>query len=321
MLAHNGEINTLRGNINWMKSHEIRMAATTFGDQAHDVKPVIQPRGSDSAALDNVFELLVRAGRSAPMAKALLIPEATAKDDTVSEANKALYAYCNAVMEPWDGPAAICATDGRWVIAGKDRNGLRPLRVTETKDGLLIVGSEAGMTGVAEERISRRIHIAPGRMIAVDLEGGRLYGEDEIIDALAAKHDYPGWLENMVELEPLIMPGAGAARLSRRGTAPPPDRRRLHAGRPRYGARRHGQGRQGSHRLDGRRYAARLCCPSSGVRWRTISARTSPRSPIRRSIPCAKRRACRSRRASRTSAISWPRTRPRPTSSCWKARS
>ncbi len=207
MLAHNGEINTLRGNINWMKSHEIRMAATTFGDQASDVKPVIQPRGSDSAALDNVFELLVRAGRSAPMAKALLIPEATAKDATVSEANKALYAYCNSVMEPWDGPAAICATDGRWVIAGKDRNGLRPLRVTETKDGLLIVGSEAGMTGVAEDRVQKRIHIAPGRMLAVDLEEGRFFSEDEIIDQLAQKHDYKGWLENMVELEPLIAPG------------------------------------------------------------------------------------------------------------------
>jgi glutamate synthase (NADPH/NADH) large chain len=208
MLAHNGEINTLRGNINWMKSHEIRMAAATFGDQAADVKPVIQPRGSDSAALDNVFELLVRAGRSAPMAKALLIPEAAAKDANVSEANKALYAYCNAVMEPWDGPAAVCATDGRWVIAGKDRNGLRPLRVSETKDGLLIVGSEAGMTGVSEERVARRIHIAPGRMIAVDLEGGKLFSEDEIIDALAQKHDYKGWLENMIELEPLIAPGA-----------------------------------------------------------------------------------------------------------------
>ncbi|MDI7776147.1 glutamate synthase large subunit [Asticcacaulis sp. EMRT-3] len=207
MLAHNGEINTLRGNINWMKSHEIRMAAATFGDQAADVKPVIQPRGSDSAALDNVFELLVRAGRSAPMAKALLIPEATAKDANVSDANKALYAYCNSVMEPWDGPAAVCATDGRWVIAGKDRNGLRPLRVSETRDGLLIVGSEAGMTGVAEERIARRIHIAPGRMIAVDLEAGKLFSEDEIIDALAQKHDYKGWLENMIELEPLIASG------------------------------------------------------------------------------------------------------------------
>ena len=207
MLAHNGEINTLRGNINWMKSHEIRMAATTFGDDARDVKPVIQPRGSDSAALDNVFELLVRAGRSAPMAKTLLIPEAASNDDTMSAAHKALYAYSNAVMEPWDGPAAICATDGRWVIAGKDRNGLRPLRVTETKDGLLIVGSEAGMTGVAEERITRRIHIAPGRMIAVDLEEGKFYSEEAILDVLAQKHNYGGWLENMIELEPLIAPG------------------------------------------------------------------------------------------------------------------
>ena len=207
MLAHNGEINTLRGNVNWMKSHEIRMAAATFGENDRDVKPVIQPRGSDSAGLDNVFELLVRAGRSAPMAKALLIPEAVAKDTTVSEAHKALYAYCNAVMEPWDGPAAICATDGRWVVAGKDRNGLRPLRVAETNDGLLIVGSEAGMTGIAEDRIARRIHIAPGRMIAVDLEEGKLFSETDLIDALARKHDYSGWLENMIELEPLIAPG------------------------------------------------------------------------------------------------------------------
>ncbi|ESQ93120.1 glutamate synthase [Asticcacaulis sp. AC460] len=207
MLAHNGEINTLRGNVNWMKSHEIRMAATTFGDQASDVKPVIQPRGSDSAALDNVFELLVRAGRSAPMTKALLIPEAVANDTTVSDSHKALYAYCNAVMEPWDGPAAICATDGRWVVAGKDRNGLRPLRVTETRDGLLIVGSEAGMTGVSEDRILRRIHIAPGRMIGVDLQEGKFFSENDIIEALASKHDYRGWLENMIELEPLIAPG------------------------------------------------------------------------------------------------------------------
>ena len=205
MLAHNGEINTLRGNVNWMKSHEIRMAATTFGTEAHDVKPVIQPRGSDSAALDNVFELLVRAGRDAPMAKALLIPEASSPQ--MSEAHRALFSYCNAVMEPWDGPAAICATDGRWVIAGKDRNGLRPLRVTETRDGLLIVGSEAGMTGIAEDRVSHRMHIEPGRMIGVDLESGQFYSEDEILDQLATRQNYQGWLENMIELEPLIAPG------------------------------------------------------------------------------------------------------------------
>ncbi len=208
MLAHNGEINTLKGNSNWMKSHEIRMAAEAFGDFGDDIKPVIQPHGSDSAALDNTFEVLVRAGRDAPMAKALLIPEAWSHlDEVMNPAHQALYAYCNSVMEPWDGPAAICATDGRWVVAGKDRNGLRPLRVAETRDGLLIMGSEAGMTGVAENRIIAKSHISPGRMIAVDLQEGRLYGETGIIDLLAERHPYAQWLGATVDLGTVI--GAG----------------------------------------------------------------------------------------------------------------
>ncbi|RZJ42774.1 MAG: glutamate synthase large subunit, partial [Brevundimonas sp.] len=206
MLAHNGEINTLRGNANWMRSHEIRMTADAFKGDESTVKPVIQPGGSDSAALDNVFEVLVRAGRPAPMVKALLIPEAPI-EGVISDDHRALYAYCNSVMEPWDGPAAICATDGRWVVAGKDRNGLRPLRVAETVDGLLICGSEAGMTGVPDERIARRLHIGGGRMIAVDLEAGQLFDETQTIDRLAAKHPYREWLSNMVELEPLVGPG------------------------------------------------------------------------------------------------------------------
>jgi glutamate synthase (NADPH/NADH) large chain len=209
MLAHNGEINTIKGNTNWMKSHEIKMAAQAFGDFGDDVKPVIQPGGSDSAALDNTFEILVRAGRDAPMAKALLIPEAwNAKStDQMKPAHRALYSYCNAVMEPWDGPAAICATDGRWVVAGKDRNGLRPLRVAYTDDGLVIMGSEAGMTGVAENRIVRKLAITPGRMIAIDLGEGRLYGEDEIIDRLSERHPYTEWLGNMVDLDADLGPG------------------------------------------------------------------------------------------------------------------
>ena len=222
MLAHNGEINTLKGNTNWMKSHEIRMAAHAFGEHGDDVKPVIQPGGSDSAALDNTFEVLVRAGRSAPMAKCLLIPEA--QSDVLKPEHRALYLYCNGVMEPWDGPAAVCATDGRWVIAGKDRNGLRPLRVAYTDDGLLIIGSEAGMTGVAEGRITRKAHISPGRMIAVDLLEGRLYGEDEIIDNLAQAHPYTDWLSNMTALSERIIPGPeprryGREELIRRQTA------------------------------------------------------------------------------------------------------
>ena len=209
MLAHNGEINTVKGNVNWMKSHEIRMAAQAFGEFGDDVKPVIQAGGSDSAALDNTFEILVRAGRDAPMAKALLIPEAwTSKsDEQMKPEHRALYSYCNAVMEPWDGPAALCATDGRWVVAGKDRNGLRPLRVAYTDDGLVIMGSEAGMCGVAESRIVRKLNISPGRMIAIDLVEGRLYDEEAIVDKLAQAHPYTDWLGNMVELEDKIGPG------------------------------------------------------------------------------------------------------------------
>ena len=208
MLAHNGEINTLKGNSNWMKSHEIRMAAQAFGDFGDDVKPVIQPGGSDSSALDNTFEVLVRAGRDAPMAKCLLMPEAqSGLEQHGRERHQALFAYCNAVMEPWDGPAAICATDGRWVIAGKDRNGLRPLRAAYTEDGLLIVGSEAGMTGVPDSRIVRKAHIGHGMMVAVDLHEGKLYGEQEILDELAGRHPYTEWLGNIVNLEERIGPG------------------------------------------------------------------------------------------------------------------
>jgi len=216
MLAHNGEINTVKGNINWMKSHEIRMAAQAFGEFGDDVKPVIQPGSSDSAALDNTFEVLVRAGRDAPMVKALLVPEAWSHSEAVmNPSHQALYAYCNAVMEPWDGPAALCATDGRWVVAGKDRNGLRPMRVAYTEDGLVIMGSEAGMTGVAEARITRKAHISPGRMIAIDMAEGKLYDEDEIIDLLAERHPYTKWLGNMVALDETIGPGSEPRAYSR----------------------------------------------------------------------------------------------------------
>ena len=205
MLAHNGEINTLKGNINWMKSHEIRMTSDAFGAADSDVKPIIQPGASDSAALDNVFEVLVRAGRPAPMAKALLVPEAWAKSTTMPPAHRALYAYCNSVMEPWDGPAALAMFDGKWAVAGMDRNGLRPMRYALTTDGLLVTGSEAGMCALPDARVARRGRVGAGKMIAVDTEGGRFYDETEIVDKLAAKHPYEKWLENIIELESRIM--------------------------------------------------------------------------------------------------------------------
>ncbi|MBI1250722.1 MAG: glutamate synthase large subunit [Alphaproteobacteria bacterium] len=201
MLAHNGEINTLKGNVNWMKSHEIRMASDAFGRAQEDVKPIIQPDCSDSSALDNVFEVLVRAGRTAPMAKALLVPEAWAKAHTMDPRHRALYAYCNAVMEPWDGPAALAMFDGRWAVAGLDRNGLRPMRYAITRDGVLVVGSETGMCALEDTAVIERGRIGAGRMIGVDTHEGVLYRHNEIVDLLADAHPYEQWLENVIDLD------------------------------------------------------------------------------------------------------------------------
>ncbi|HXL98948.1 MAG TPA: glutamate synthase large subunit, partial [Rhizomicrobium sp.] len=208
MLAHNGEINTLRGNVNWMKNHEFKMASALFGEAGDDIKPIIQPGGSDSAALDAVFEVLVRAGRSAPLAKTLLIPEAWSKKaSTMPDAHRAMYSYANAVMEPWDGPAAIAATDGRWVIAGMDRNGLRPQRYAVTEDGMLFVGSEAGMVVLDESKITRKGRVGPGQMIALDLDQARFYEDRAIKDELASQFPYLEWTKKIVELQPIIGPG------------------------------------------------------------------------------------------------------------------
>ena len=209
MLAHNGEINTIKGNTNWMKSHEIQMTSEVFGEDGDYTKPVIQPGSSDSAALDQVFELLVRAGRPATVAKTLLIPEAWSKRVSTMPAEwRALYEYCNSVMEPWDGPAAIAAFDGRWAIAGLDRNGLRPMRYAITDDGILAVGSETGMCPLGNRKVARRGSIEPGRTIAVDLKRAKFYDSDELLDRLASKQPYTEWVKNIVELEDRIGPGA-----------------------------------------------------------------------------------------------------------------
>ena len=206
MLAHNGEINTIRGNTNWMKSHEIRMASLAFGEDSAMIKPIIQPGSSDSAALDAVFEVLVRAGRTAPLVKTVLIPESWSNKDTMPDAHRAMYAFCNSVMEPWDGPAAIAATDGRWVVAGMDRNGLRPLRYTVTRSGLLIAGSETGMVLVPESDVMEKGRLGPGQMIAVDLREGRFFHDREIKDKLAAERPYDKWVSNFKEEASLKSP-------------------------------------------------------------------------------------------------------------------
>ena len=202
MLAHNGEINTLKGNLNWMKSHEIRMASGAFGDLAEDIKPIVAGGSSDSAALDAVFEVLVRAGRNAPMAKTMLVPESWSKQAIeLPSAWVDMYSYCNSVMEPWDGPAALAMTDGRWVCAGLDRNGLRPMRYVVTGDGLLIAGSEAGMVPISENTVVEKGALGPGQMIAVDMAEGTLFHDTELKDQLAASQPFSEWVGKITHLD------------------------------------------------------------------------------------------------------------------------
>jgi len=204
-LAHNGEINTIRGNRNWMKSHEIKMAALAFGEHSEEIKPLIPAGASDTAALDAVFEAICRAGRDAPTAKLMLVPEAW-QDADLPEPVRDMYSYFASVMEPWDGPAALAMTDGRWAVAGVDRNALRPLRTTLTADNLLIVGSETGMVVVPESTIVKKGRMGPGQMIAIDLEEGRLYEDRAVKDRIAAEQPYGEWVKNFAELADLPVP-------------------------------------------------------------------------------------------------------------------
>ena len=202
MLAHNGEINTLRGNLNWMKSHEIRMASSAFGEMAEDIKPIVASGSSDSAALDAVFEVLVRAGRNAPMAKTMMVPESWSKQAVeLPQAWRDMYSYCNSVMEPWDGPAALAMTDGRWVCAGLDRNGLRPMRYVVTNDGMVIAGSETGMVPLKESNVVEKGALGPGQILAVDMATGKLFHDTEIKDTLAASQPFGEWVGKIKDLD------------------------------------------------------------------------------------------------------------------------
>ena len=198
-LAHNGEINTIKGNINWMKIHEQDMKSEFFED-IESLKPVIVPGNSDSAALDNVFELLVRSGKSIPLAKLMLIPDAWSKRrKTIPKSHQNLFNFLNSTIEPWDGPAAIAATDGKWIIAATDRNGLRPLRYTVSSDKLLFAGSETGMVPIPDEKIVAKGRLGPGQIIAVNLDKGKIYNSKSIKDYISK--DYKKYNKQIIELD------------------------------------------------------------------------------------------------------------------------
>ena len=204
-IAHNGEINTLSGNRSWMRAREPKMSSGLLGDNICDLLPVLSPEMSDSACFDSVLELLVRAGRSMPHAMMMMIPEAFGPKYHISTDKRAFYEYHSAIMEPWDGPAAMVFTDGRLIGGTLDRNGLRPCRYLVTTDGLAILASEAGVVEFEPQRIKRKGRLRPGHMFLVDTVEGRIITDNDIKSKIARQRPYRRWLEeNRIELRGLF---------------------------------------------------------------------------------------------------------------------
>jgi glutamate synthase (NADPH/NADH) large chain len=195
MVAHNGEINTLRGNVNWMAARQASVSSPLFGDDISKLWPISYEGQSDTACFDNALEFLIRGGYSMAHAVMMLIPEAWAGNTLMSEDRKAYYEYHAALMEPWDGPAAVAFTDGRQIGATLDRNGLRPARYIVTNDDRVIMASEAGVLPVDESSIVAKWRLQPGKMLLIDMEEGRIISDEEVKSRLAAKHPYREWLE------------------------------------------------------------------------------------------------------------------------------
>jgi glutamate synthase (NADPH/NADH) large chain/glutamate synthase (ferredoxin) len=204
VIAHNGEINTLMGNVNWMRARESQLASELFGEDLQKVMPIVRPGGSDSATFDNVLELLMLAGRSLPHAVMMMIPEAYADRDDLPEDLVGFYAYHACLMEPWDGPAAVAFTNGRVVGATLDRNGLRPGRWLETHDGHVILGSEAGLLDIKPPEVKRLGRLQPGKLFLVDLEKGRIVADEEVKAEVASQQPYGEWVaRNTVHFDDL----------------------------------------------------------------------------------------------------------------------
>jgi glutamate synthase domain-containing protein 2/glutamate synthase domain-containing protein 1/glutamate synthase domain-containing protein 3 len=206
-LIHNGEINTLRGNVNWLRAQQSLFKSDLFGDDLAKVMPIIQPDGSDSAMFDNCLEFLVLAGRSLPHAVMMMIPEPWSNHDSMSDEKKAFYEYHSNLMEPWDGPASMGFTDGFQIGAVLDRNGLRPSRYYVTRDDLVIMASEVGVLDVPPDKVVYKGRLEPGRMLLVDTRQGRIIGDEELKHSIATQHPYRAWLNQyQVALENLPAP-------------------------------------------------------------------------------------------------------------------
>ena len=204
--AHNGEINTLSGNANWMRARQAKFKSPHFGDDMPKLRPVVDESGSDSSQFDNVLELLTMSGRSIEHAVMMMIPEAWHRNPVMDDERRAFYEFHSSLMEPWDGPAAIAFTDGRLIGATLDRNGLRPARYLLTEDGLVVMASEAGVLDIPDERIARKWRLEPGRLLLVDTVAGRVLDDGDCKSTLAAAHPYREWIRSgtvyLDELEP-----------------------------------------------------------------------------------------------------------------------
>ena len=203
LLCHNGEINTVRGNRGWMKARESVLSSEALGD-IRDIHPIVEENMSDSASLDNVFEFLVMSGLSLPQAMAILVPESFNDKNPISEDLKAFYEYYSILMEPWDGPAALMFSDGRYAGGMLDRNGLRPSRYTITKQGMMVVASEVGVMDFDPADVVNKGRLQPGKILLIDTQEGRIYYDGEIKEQLAGEHPYRQWLNtNRIQLEKL----------------------------------------------------------------------------------------------------------------------
>ncbi len=200
VIAHNGEINTLKGNVNFMRSHEATFSCEAFEGVVDDILPVIPENTSDTGALDAVFEVQMRSGRSLPLAKLMLIPPTWTLMNDVPEAHKEMYSCLNSISEPWDGPAAIVGADADWVMAGMDRSGLRPLRYSITKDGMIAICSESGMVHISDVDVAERGRLGPGDILGLNLKEGRLYRDKELKDLLAKQQPYGEWVKHIIKL-------------------------------------------------------------------------------------------------------------------------
>ena len=287
-IAHNGEINTLRGNVNWMRARESQLASELFGEEdLAKLLPIVRPGGSDSATFDNVLELLVLAGRSLPHAVMMMIPEAFEGRDDLPEHLKGFYAFHSCLMEPWDGPAAVAFTDGRVIGATLDRNGLRPGRWLETKDGWVVLGSETGVMDEPASNIVRKGRLQPGKLFLVDLEEGRIVADEEVKREGRHRSSPTATGTSRASSASPTCPTASRACRAPRPLRNRAARVRLLAGGPAGAARPDRGGRRRADRLDGQRPRARRALGPPAARCSPTSSSCSRRSPTRRSTRSA----------------------------------